>query len=168
MSLKNKKKLILILLIFCCCFVAVGYFILIRSITVEGKIRIEEAVWDVRFEKINTTTTIGKATNYKNPELDNQIVRFYADFKEAGDSITYKIKVANRGNLNAELASMNFVSDSKNYIDCSVKGLEVGTKLQSGKTVILEVKLTYNGNIDSSFKEYNDVKLILNWKQDVK
>ena len=49
MDLKKKKKLILILLIFCCCFVAVGYFVLIRSVVIEGKVRVEPAVCDVRF-----------------------------------------------------------------------------------------------------------------------
>ena len=54
------------------------------------------------------------------------------------------------------------------YIDYSIKGIEVGTKLKSGKTKTIEVKLKYNGNIDDSFKEYSDTKLILNWKQDTK
>ena len=168
MNLKKKKKLILILLIFCCCFVAVGYFVLIRSVVIEGKVRVEPAVWDVRFENIKTIKTIGKAENYKDPELDSQIIKFYAGFNDVGDSITYKIKIANRGNLNAQLASINFISDNKKYIDYSIKGIEVGTKLKSGKTKTIEVKLKYNGNIDDSFKEYSDTKLILNWKQDTK
>ena len=168
MDLKKKKKLILILLIFCCCFVAVGYFVLIRSVVIEGKVRVEPAVWDVRFEDIKTIKTIGKAENYKDPELDSQIIKFYAGFNDVGDSIIYKIKIANRGNLNAQLASINFNSDNKKYIDYSIKGIEVGTKLKSGKTKTIEVKLKYNGNIDDSFKEYSDTKLILNWKQDTK
>ena len=93
MDLKKKKKLILLLLIFCCCFVAVGYFVLIRSVVIEGKVRVEPAVWDVRFEDIKTIKTIGKAENYKDPELDSQIIKFYAGFNDVGDSITYKIKI---------------------------------------------------------------------------
>ena len=163
MDLKKKKKLILILLIFCCCFVAVGYFVLIRSVVIEGKVRVEPAVWDVRFEDIKTIKTIGKAENYKDPELDSQIVIAVPGSGKT-TTITYKIKIANRGNLNAQLASINFISDNKKYIDYSIKGIEVGTKLKSGKTKTIEVKLKYN----DSFKEYSDIKLILNWKQDTK
>ncbi len=167
MNIKKKKNLILILLIFCCCFVAIGYFIMIRSIIVQGKVRIDPAVWDVRFEEVTTTKTIGKATNYMNPTLDSYVVNFYANFKEVNDSITYKIKIGNRGNLDAELASMNFLLDGKDYIECDLKGLTVGTKLKKGKSIDIEVTIKYTGDNVEQLKEMNDIKLILNWKQAV-
>ena len=109
------------------------------------------------------------ATNVQNNSSSKKIENIL--YKPAGGTPqvdSYKIKIANRGNLNAQLASINFISDNKTYIDYSIKGIEVGTKLKSGKTKTIEVKLKYNGNIDDSFKEYSDTKLILNWKQDTK
>ena len=166
MSIKNKKKILLLSLIFCCCFIAVGYFVLMHKMYIQGNIKIEEPKWEVKFKSIQTVDMEGSATNYNKPMLSHYVINFFAYFKEVNDSIEYEIDVKNSGNLIAELSSITILDLNDDLIKCEIVGIREGTILKKGKTKKLKLKLTYvKQNTEGKTLE-KSMRLILNWKQE--
>jgi len=165
MSTKKKKGFLILLISLCCCFIISGYFVLINALVINGHVKVEDAVWDVRFKEIKTLNIIGEASNYQTPQLTNHVINFFAKFKNAEDAIVYKIKIVNSGNLDAELNNINFFSNDKPYLDLKMTGLDVKDVLRSGEEREIEVKLTYTGAKNGKVEDIEGIKLVLNWKQ---
>lgn len=165
MSLNKKKKILLLLIIFVCCFVAAGYFVLVQAMLVEGKVRLYSPKLDVEFKDIKTIKTIGEAKNYKFPLLEKHHITFFAELESVGDSITYKIKIKNVGNVDARLTDINLIPEIDNKIKYVFNGLMIGEVLKPNESKNVTLKVEYENQSDDKKEDFREFKLWLDWKQ---
>lgn len=163
MSSNKRKNILMLALVFCCCLLSVGYLTLISTAVIEGNIKLEPAKWNICFKNIKTIKTVGDARNYMKPKLNPHYISFYVDFKEIGDSITYNIDIANEGNIDAKLASINLYSDNIDYIKYEYYDIDENEVLKSGEKTNIRLKVTYS-EISEKINE-DKMMLVLNWKQ---
>ncbi len=166
MSINKKKKLLLILIIFVCCFVSAGYFVLVQGLLIDGKVRLYSPKLDVQFKEIKTIRTIGAAKNYNFPRLEKYYITFFAELESVGDSITYKIKIKNVGNVDAKLTDINFIPELDKKVKYVFDGLMIGEVLKPDEARYVTLKIEYANQLDNKKEDFREFKLWLDWKQE--
>ena len=166
MSLNKKKKLLLILIIFVCCFVSAGYFVLVQGMLIDGKIRLYSPKLDVQFKEINTVSTVGEARNYIFPKLEKYYITFFAELESVGDSITYKIKIKNVGNVDAKLTDIIFIPELDPKVKYAFDGLMIGEVLKPNESRYVTLRIQYENQLDNKKEDFREFKLWLDWKQE--
>ena len=116
--------------------------------------------WNVLITNVTTEQIVGTATNDEgSPTYDNTnglTASFNADLKSPGDSITYKITVANQGNIDAVLSSLTLPDSTNEAINFEPSGFGVDENgkyqsevLKAGESDDLYIKVEYNSDITS-------------------
>lgn len=77
------------------------------------------------------------------------------------DSITYNIRVANGGTIDATLESILIIGNS-DKISYDISGTIIGSKLNAGGVDNVVVKFTNNGDIGEGIQE--NIAIVLNYK----
>ena len=98
----QKKNLIIGGLMAVVLVMVVGYAAFASSLKISGTSNISTS-WNISITDVSTSNKVGSASVSGTPEYGGLSASFSTNLVLPGDSITYDIKVENKGNLNAKL-----------------------------------------------------------------
>ena len=165
---EDKKKLLIGTLSTLVCIMAIGYALLAQELTINGSASID-STWKVEITNIESKDVVGDAVNKVDPSYTATTANFSVGFTQPGDSITYDIKVTNKGTLDAVVESINVVKGDNQAITYTISGLKRGDKLaKNNGTNTLTVKVDYDSNVTSQpASTTNDITVTINYQQDL-
>lgn len=139
----NKKYIILGL-----CIVLLGlataYSAFSSNLNVIGTSSIASK-WDIEITDVSVASTAGVAENSNTPSWDNLTASMEANLYQQGDSVSYTVTIANKGNLDAALASVSkSINSSNDAIKISTTGYTEGEILKQNETKVITVTIEYN------------------------
>ena len=147
-SYKNNKSILIGGLLAVVVIMAVGYAAFASSLKISGTSNIS-TTWDVEITDITTSNKIGSASVKEQPTFEKLTATFSTNLVSPGDSITYNIKVENKGSLDAKLNKITLTKEDNPAVLFETKGLKEGGVLRKGESAILNVSVTYNSEITS-------------------
>lgn len=102
---KSNKNIILLILLLVIVGMAVGYAALSQALVINGTANITTE-WKILFTDITAGTLVG-AENKTAPSFTATTATFDVNLLYPGASAEYKVTVANQGNINAKLTSID-------------------------------------------------------------
>ncbi len=147
-SYKNNKNILIGGLLAVIVVMAVGYAAFASSLKISGTSNIS-TTWDVEITDITTSNKVGSASVKEQPTFEKLTATFSTNLVSPGDSITYNIKVENKGSLDAKLNKITLTKEDNPAVLFETKGLKEGGVLRKGESAILNVSVTYNSKITS-------------------
>ena len=147
-SYKNNKSILIGGLLAVVVVMAVGYAAFASSLKISGTSNIS-TTWDVEITDITTSNKVGSASVKEQPTFEKLTATFSTNLVSPGDSITYNIKVENKGSLDAKLNKITLTKEDNPAVLFETKGLKEGGVLRKGESAILNVSVTYNSKITS-------------------
>ena len=147
-SYKNNKNILIGGLLAVIVVMAVGYAAFASSLKISGTSNIS-TTWDVEITDITTSNKVGSASVKEQPTFEKLTATFSTNLVSPGDSITYNIKVENKGSLDAKLNKITLTKEDNPAVLFETKGLKEGGVLRKGESAILNVSVTYNSEITS-------------------
>ena len=147
-SYKNNKSILIGGLLAVVVIMAVGYAAFASSLKISGTSNIS-TTWDVEITDITTSNKVGSASVKEQPTFEKLTATFSTNLVSPGDSITYNIKVENKGSLDAKLNKITLTKEDNPAVLFETKGLKEGGVLRKGESAILNVSVTYNSEITS-------------------
>ena len=145
---KNNKSILIGGLLAVVVIMAVGYAAFASSLKISGTSNIS-TTWDVEITDITTSNKVGSASVKEQPTFEKLTATFSTNLVSPGDSITYNIKVENKGSLDAKLNKITLTKEDNPAVLFETKGLKEGGLLRKGESAILNVSVTYNSKITS-------------------
>ncbi len=145
---KNNKSILIGGLLAVIVIMAVGYAAFASSLKISGTSNIS-TTWDVEITDITTSNKVGSASVKEQPTFEKLTATFSTNLVSPGDSITYNIKVENKGSLDAKLNKITLTKEDNPAVLFETKGLKEGGVLRKGESAILNVSVTYNSEITS-------------------
>ena len=104
----------------------------------------------------------------KKPYHTGTYASFFVDFVSPGDSMTYDIQVSNRGNLDAYLKDIIYVtSPNKEEIKYELIGVNEGDMLKAGASKNFKIKVSYilHSNVAVTFNK--PISITFNYVQHI-
>ena len=136
----------------------VGYAAFAQQLTINGNASITSN-WQVEMTEIEATSTNGTGADVVSADqgvdggtalLNATTAQFKADLKSPGDSVTYTVTVENKGDIDAEVASIEFTEGNEGApISYTYAGIAQGNVLTGGDTTTFTVTVTYDANVES-------------------
>ncbi len=145
---KNNKSILIGGLLAVVVIMAVGYAAFASSLKISGTSNIS-TTWDVEITDITTSNKVGSASVKEQPTFEKLTATFSTNLVSPGDSITYNIKVENKGSLDAKLNKITLTKEDNPAVLFETKGLKEGGVLRKDESAILNVSVTYNSEITS-------------------
>ncbi len=145
---KNNKSILIGGLLAVVVLMAVGYAAFASSLKISGTSNISTS-WNISITDITTSNKVGSASVSGTPEHSGLTASFNTNLVLPGDSITYNIKVENKGNLNAKLNKITLKKDNNSAILFETSGIKEGDVLKQGTSSTLSVKVTYSNSVTS-------------------
>ena len=147
-SYKNNKSILIGGLLAVVVIMAVGYAAFASSLKISGTSNISTS-WNISITDITASNKVGSASVSGTPSYDGLTATFNTNLVLPGDSITYNIKVENKGNLNAKLNKIALKKDNNSAILFETSGIKEGDVLKQGTSSTLSVKVTYSNSVTS-------------------
>ena len=147
-SYKNNKSILIGGLLAVVVLMAVGYAAFSSNLKISGTSNISTS-WNISITDITTSNKVGSASVSGTPEHSGLTASFNTNLVLPGDSITYNIKVENKGNLNAKLNKIALKKDNNSAILFETSGIKEGDVLKQGTSSTLSVKVTYSNSVTS-------------------
>ena len=135
---------------------SIAFAALSQTLTINGTAKQEKSTWQVVWEKIagENFVTSGTAEVQENyPTLSNNDTNLNLGtitLKKPGDKVTYRVNMANKGDIDAKVTGVTGVSLDNTYVSYSVKYLDNNTDITQAngrllaagdkKLVLIEVK----------------------------
>ena len=145
---RNNKSILIGGLLAVVVIMAVGYAAFASSLKISGTSNISTS-WNISITDITTSNKVGSASVSGTPSYDGLTATFNTNLVLPGDSITYNIKVENKGNLNAKLNKIALKKDNNSAILFETSGIKEGDVLKQGTSSTLSVKVTYSNSVTS-------------------
>lgn len=125
--------------------------------------------WDVAFVDMTEEGRTGNAAELSTPTFNNLRASFHVTLNSPGDEIKYSFTIANRGNIDAKLNSINMIPPNKDddpflYY---VEGIKIGDELNVGEKAKMTITIRYNDNYKGSQTARKDAEVILYYSQKV-
>lgn len=109
----------------------------------------------VEIKNIESSNIIGDAEELSEPEIDDLNITFNNKFHNVGDSISYRIEVANETNLDYKIS---IEGPNSEYIDYSYTFLNSNEILSKNTSDYIDIKITYKNKIlEDNYKESNKI-----------
>ena len=147
-SYKNNKSILIGGLLAVVVIMAIGYAAFASSLKISGTSNISTS-WNISITDITTSNKVGSASVSGTPEHSGLTASFNTNLVLPGDSITYNIKVENKGNLNAKLNKIALKKDNNSAILFETSGIKEGDVLKQGTSSTLSIKVTYSNSVTS-------------------
>ena len=147
-SYKNNKSILIGGLLAVVVIMAVGYAAFASSLKISGTSNISTS-WNISITDITASNKVGSASVSGTPSYDGLTATFNTNLVLPGDSITYNIKVENKGNLNAKLNKIALKKDNNSAILFETSGIKEGDVLKQGAYTTLSIKVTYSNSVTS-------------------
>lgn len=119
----------LVVLLFSIAYVRLAY----RLFDTDVEPTNNSAFWEISYIDVKTIDSSIGAKNISMPVLNNSNIYFDTDFITNGDYLTYKIRVMNKGSLDAVLNSMNVYNSNEDEFDYIFEGIKIGDTLLAGE-----------------------------------
>ncbi len=166
MSEKRKRNIIIYSLCGVLLLMTIGYAAFNTLLTINGTTSISSN-WDIKITGITSKDIVGKASDEESQVVDDLSATFKANLVSPGDSITYDITVENKGNINAELDSIDVSENTNENIKIATSGIAEGDKLNPSSTATLSVKVTYSDEVTTQPDNLKaEVTITLNYIQE--
>lgn len=123
--------------------------------------------WDVAFVDIQEMSRTGNATELSAPTYNNLKASVHVSLNSPGDEIKYSLTIANRGNIDAKLNSVNIVPANKEddpflyYVD----DIHVGDYLNIKERTKMTLTIKYNDKYTGKDMPRKDAEVILYYVQ---
>ena len=147
-SYKNNKSILIGGLLAIVVIMAIGYAAFASSLKISGTSNISTS-WNISITDITTSNKVGSASVSGTPSYDGLTASFNTNLVLPGDSITYDIKVENKGNLNAKLSKITLDKTDNPAIEFETSGIKEGDVLKQGAYTTLSIKVTYSNSVTS-------------------
>lgn len=129
----------------------------------------EPARWDVEFTSIAEGEKTGSAVSRHKPYYVGTYASFYVDFVAPGDSMVYNVQVSNRGNLDAKLQDIIYVTnEQKKAIKYELIGINEGDILRAGTSQNFKIKVSYELNSNEAVTFNKPITITFNYAQYIK
>ncbi len=166
MSEKQKRNIIICTLCGVLLLMAVGYAAFNTLLTINGTTSITSN-WDIKITGITSKGIVGEASDEESQVVDDLKATFKANLVSPGDSITYDITVENKGNINAQLDSIDVSENTNENIKIVTSGITEGDTLNPSSTATLSVKVTYSDDVTTQPDNLEtEVTITLNYVQE--
>ncbi len=166
MSEKKKRNIIICTLCGVLLLMTVGYAAFNTLLTINGTTSITSN-WDIKITGITSKGIVGKASDEQSQVVDDLKATFKANLVSPGDSITYDITVENKGNINAQLDSIDVSENTNENIKIETSGINEGDTLNPSSLATLSVKVTYSDDVTTQPDNLEtEVTITLNYVQE--
>ena len=145
---RNNKSILIGGLLAVVVIMAVGYAAFSSNLKISGTSNISTS-WNISIADITTSNKVGSASVSGTPEHSGLTASFNTNLVLPGDSITYNIKLENKGNLNAKLSKITLDKTDNPAIEFETSGIKEGDVLKQGTSSTLSVKVTYSNSVTS-------------------
>ena len=146
MSKQKKRNIIIYSLCAVLLLMTAGYAAFNTLLNINGTTSITSN-WDIKITSITSKDIVGKASDEDSQVVDDLKATFKANLVSPGDSITYDITVENKGNVNAQLDSIDVSESDNENIKIVTSGITEGDTLNASSTATLSVKVTYSDEV---------------------
>ena len=166
-KLSKRQKNNLIIGGLCCILLlmGIGYAAFSTQLKINGTSSISSE-WKVLITDITSGSIVGGASNASEPTHTDTTATFNTNLVSPGDSITYTIKVENRGSIDATLSSIDVNTGNNDAIEFETSGIEEGDSLLQGASDELYVKVTYSNSVTSQPENTTStITVTLNYEQ---
>ena len=166
-QLSKKQKNNLIIGGLCCILLlmGIGYAAFSTQLKINGTSSISSE-WKVLITDITSGSIVGGASNATEPTHTETTATFSTNLVSPGDSITYTVKVENRGTIDATLSSIEVNTGNNEAIEFETSGIEEGDNLLQGTSDELYVKVTYSNSVTSQPENTTStITVTLNYEQ---
>ena len=148
--------------------VGIGYAILTQNLNISGTANISSS-WDILFTNVTEETLTDSKTISKSI-TDGTSLTLNVELNQPGAIATYNVTVANRGSLDARLASITDVEEGNQKnptaIKYRVESISVGDSLLANTEQTFQVIVTWDKSVDiTSDKASKEMKVTLNYEQ---
>ena len=143
----------------------VGYAAFSSQLKISGTSNIASN-FSVKITDIQSNVQSGSASDAQRPSYTDTTATFKTNLVLPGDSMKYDITVANEGNIDAVLESIDVNTGDNDAITFETSGIEKGDTLLKSTTDILTVIVNYNNSVTSQPKNISStITVTLNYKQ---
>ena len=166
-QLSKRQKNNLIIGGLCCILLlmGIGYAAFSTQLKINGTSSISSE-WKVLITDITSGSIVGGASNASEPTHTETTATFSTNLVSPGDSITYTVKVENRGSIDATLSSIDVNTGNNDAIEFETSGIEEGDSLLQGASDELYVKVTYSNSVTSQPENTTStITVTLNYEQ---
>lgn len=143
-----KKNIILTFLVAIVCIMAIGYAAFSTSLNITGSANITSN-WNIKIKEVTTKNINGSATKAFEPIVSDTAVTFKTNLVSPGDSMTYTVTIANEGNVDAKVESIEMTNSSNPAIIFTTSGVNENDLLKANEEQTFDVTVAYNNNITS-------------------
>ena len=165
LSRRQKNNIIIASLCAIVVLMGVGYAAFSTQLRINGTSSISSN-WNVLITDITSGSIVGDASNAEEPTHTNTTATFKTNLVSPGDSITYTITVANRGNIDAVLTGIDVNTGSNPAIKFETTGIKTGDTLLQSESAELYVKVTYSNSVTSQPENTSStITVTLNYEQ---
>ncbi len=147
-----KKNIIISFLIAIVCIMAISYAAFSQTLNINGTASIS-STWDIKIINVTTKNIIGNATKAFEPVVSDTAATFKTNLVKPGDSMTYEVTIANNGNIDAKVESIEMTDSNNPDIIFSKSGINENDLLEAGARQTYDVTITYNKDTTSQPKE---------------
>ncbi len=145
----RNKKILVICGVLCLMFIfVIGYAAFQSQLTINGTSNITSN-WSVKITGVTSQVVKGSASNESQPVFSDDAVTFKTNLVSPGDSMTYTVTVANEGDLDAILDSIETTDASNPAIIFSVNGIAENDVLTHETETTFTVTVTYSEDVTS-------------------
>ena len=161
------KKIITITMCTLICIMAIGYAAFATNLTINGTANIT-STWKVLFTKIEEVSKTSGVTIKELPTAEGTNATFNVSLTSPGDSIVYKITVANQGTLDAIINDITASETGSDAIKFAITGIKKGDKLGSKSATTFDVTISYDSNVTSQPSTIDNTLMVsINYVQDL-
>ena len=147
-SSRVKQNILMLILISCIFVMSLGYASFSQYMKIEGMAIIDKK-WDVYISDVTVANTNNGVGTYSAPS-DRSLVSLNVNLPSTTSTVTYTIKLTNRGNTKGKLYSIEKIEDANTSITYTITGVTEGTTtIESGATVTATVVVKYATGITS-------------------
>lgn len=146
----NEKNIMIYTLIISIIILAIGYLNLsnVLGLTYNSN---DGKMWNIEITDISLVNKIGNVEEITLPTKTTSTATFNVKFSEVGDKITYKIKIKNKGLIDAKLKEIIQVSSNEtDNIKFEISKLYAGNILESGEETYALVTVSYDKKINGN------------------
>lgn len=107
----------------------------------------KQSLWNISFSKVETVDITEGARNVSDPNISGHSIFFDTSFMNEGDLITYKVRVQNKGNLNAILDSIYVYNPDYETFEYIFDGINEGDLLMAGDIKEFNFTIKVKGSV---------------------
>ena len=165
LSRRKKNNIIIASLCGVLVLMGIGYAAFASGLKINGTSSISSN-FNVLITDITSGSIVGSASNASEPTHTDTTATFSTNLVSPGDSITYTIRVENRGNIDAVLTGIEVNTGNNDAIEFITSGIEEGDVLLKETTDELKVKVTYSNSVTGQpSNTTSTITVTLNYEQ---